>query len=362
MTVTIRLLLFACLFMPIAVVADCSTAASDLRRSMLLDSGSQEEERLLRSVISSCPGMAEAHFNLGNNLLRQKNFQAAITSFEQATSIKQDAGFYVGLASARAQHGDLDGAEEAFQKALSLKPEHIAALQGMAYVHEKHGETEKAEALLTKSVQLLPNDALSWFNLGVVRERLGNNSGAKEAYQVALKKRTGFAAAAAKLARIQIKEGNLAAARTLLERAEVYGQDSLDVLLAKSELRQGEENLVAARELLVQGEQKWPNSKELKSQLGVTLVRLGEFEAGIEKLKEVVAQIPKSSEGRAALGWAYLKQKALSQAETELTTAIELNEKNARAVYNLGLVYELKGDEERAKQYFNKAEQLGVSS
>jgi len=114
----------------------------------------------------------------------------ALTMFEQATAVMASGDFvdaelrfeefvltypgypgaYVNLAIIRAGHGDDGGAREAIDAALSIDPNHPAALNQLGMLLRRNGNFLEAEAAYLKAVTVSPDYALAHYNLGVLNE------------------------------------------------------------------------------------------------------------------------------------------------------------------------------------------------
>jgi len=62
------------------------------------------------------------------------------------------------------------------------------------------------------------------------------------------------------------------------------------------------------------------------------------------------------------MGWAYYKLDSLEKAIECFQRAVKINPKLAVAWYNLGLVYDTLHDNEKAVEYYKKAEELTSSA
>jgi tetratricopeptide (TPR) repeat protein len=73
---------------------------------------------------------------------------------------------YVKLAKISADSGDIEGAREAYHKALTMKPHHLGALLGLGRVFESQGQLDRASKLYLEATQNHPNDASAFNDLG----------------------------------------------------------------------------------------------------------------------------------------------------------------------------------------------------
>jgi tetratricopeptide (TPR) repeat protein len=103
-------------YLTLALSGSSSTAAFDPE---LLDQAMEQ----FNAALELREGMPEALVGLGNILIQQKDYDAAIEALQQAiASVPDSREAYYGLASAYAQSGNIDQACEAFKHFLTLDP------------------------------------------------------------------------------------------------------------------------------------------------------------------------------------------------------------------------------------------------
>ena len=79
-------------------------------------------------------------------------------------------GAHVNLAIIHAQNGNDKAAQASIDAALSLNPNHAAALNQQGMLFRKNGKFIEAEAAYLKAVTASPGYALAHYNLGVLNE------------------------------------------------------------------------------------------------------------------------------------------------------------------------------------------------
>jgi len=81
----------------------------------------------------------------------------------------------------------------------------------------------------------------------------------------------------------------------------------------------------------------------------------GEFKAAIEEVKNAMEAEPKSTRPIRELGYLYLKQRNLGEAEKWLTKAADMNNVDVIAFHGLGELYLERNDIDMASRYYDKA-------
>jgi tetratricopeptide (TPR) repeat protein len=119
----------------------------------------------LVEAVREQPTSAKAHFFLGNFLLNEKQYPAAIHEYEQA--VKLDSTFmppWLRLGQAIAQGGtNFARGEEVIRKYLTYKPnfdepQHLAAWYWLGQIYEKQGKRDAARAAYANAAKLAPGE------------------------------------------------------------------------------------------------------------------------------------------------------------------------------------------------------------
>jgi tetratricopeptide (TPR) repeat protein len=88
----------------------------------------------------------------------------------------------------------------------------------------------------------------------------------------------------------------------------------------------------------------YPRVGAPRSLLGLTRCSLGDFDRGLEDLREGIALDPRNADLHCNLGSVYFAMNRIDEAETTLRRALAIAPANADALNNLGLVLRTRGD------------------
>jgi len=119
---------------------------------------------------------------------------------------------------------------------------------------------------------------------------------------------------------------------------------------AMSLFRQGK--LEEASTLWSEGLRKFPDSPRLHYRLGTALATRDDLKAGLPHLERAFQLDPQNLDIQKELSICYLRLDRLDDAERELTRLIERNDSYPEAHFFLGMIYEKRGENERAMEEY----------
>jgi tetratricopeptide (TPR) repeat protein len=171
--------------------------------------------------------------------LRQGRAAEAARLFERMTSLRPDhADSWFNLGYARRKARDYDGALHAYGEALARgirEPADVHINRAVILSEHLHRTAEAAEEL-RKAISANPAALAAWINLGGLHDDLGDSASAREAYQGALRADPGSGRVMARLAAIDIHEGEprraIATLRTVLAKGARSPEDVAELQFA----------------------------------------------------------------------------------------------------------------------------------
>ena len=124
---------------------------------------------------------------MGNALKDQGKLDEAVEAYNKALSIKPDyAAAYCNMGNALKDQGKLDEAIKAYNKALSIKHDYADAYNNMGNTLKEQGKLNEAIEVLNKVLSIEPNYADAHYNIGASLQDQGKLEEAIEAYNKAL--------------------------------------------------------------------------------------------------------------------------------------------------------------------------------
>ena len=262
------------------------------------------------------------------------------------------------LGSAFVVKPDPARALEAYDAALALKPDSLAALRQAAVVAERNGELERSLSYWMRAKKLAADDAEVLLGFGRVCLKMDLLDDAEAALESAAARDPGDPASAYTLAVAKVGKRQYEAAQTLLEPlVKKRPQDAQlqyalgSVLYMQGHLAEADERLRESLRL---------DADQLASPYYLALVARdqGKDAEAASRLEELLHRHPDHASSCEALGGLMMNARRYDEAERLLRKAVELNPKSVKANYQLGLLLARTGRKEEADKQLALAKSL----
>jgi len=171
----------------------------EVDRSMSKEQREAQDKRAKENAAAIAKNKAlNDAFNAGKQALEAKNYDAAVEAFQKGTELDANqhviwanlADAYVGLGSSKTgadQQAAFDKAVEAFQKAITLKPDDPAYHNNYALALARDKKFDDAQSELNKAAQLDPaNAGKYYYNLGALLVNSGQSAPSEVAFKKAI--------------------------------------------------------------------------------------------------------------------------------------------------------------------------------
>jgi len=148
----------------------------------------QDVDTLWRDTLAKNPQCWMAHNNLGLELSKLGQTQAAIGQYEDAVRIKPDlAEAHNNLGNALSALGQTTEAVAQYQETLRIKPGYAGAHRNLGCSLLRLGRAQDAIGPLEEALRIQPEDALAHARLGLALSQVGRVSEALGQYEQALR-------------------------------------------------------------------------------------------------------------------------------------------------------------------------------
>ena len=195
----------------------------------------RDNETLFRRTVETSPASARSHFLLGAELLQQKRYAEAVSSWEAGLSIFRHPGALVSHGESLLGAGEPVRAEAVFRDALRATPESeeirsVALDASLAAGRQRAREGQWAQARnhFERALELDTANAEATNYMGLIAERQGDLEEARRLYQQALALDAEHVPAVLNLASVLMNTGELRAAEELFRRAVTLAPDSYE--------------------------------------------------------------------------------------------------------------------------------------
>lgn len=250
--------------------------------------------------------------------------------------ISADGLIQQGLAHHQA--GRFALANDCYQQALQLTPNHPDALHLLGMLAQNWGDLNVGIQLIRQAIQLRPQQALYHCNLGTLLQAAGKLAEAIDCFQHALTLDGNAFAFHFNLAHALQQQGKLLEAQHCYEQAILINPQYIQALSNLAHVLAAQKNWTAAEENYRRALKLAPNWAELHFNLATALNSQNRLDEAIASYQQAVVLFADYTHAHCNLGAALLMKGELDAAATHLQRAIALNPQLAEAHFNLGNV------------------------
>jgi tetratricopeptide (TPR) repeat protein len=339
------------------------------------DQGHCDQARLhLQLALRIDPDYIPAALHLANCLLASAEWEASQELYNQV--LKQDADnpeAHYGLGRIHSNQRDYKAAIESFDKALASFPNYGAAFYALALAYGPLGETEKAEEQLhlfeqhktdappaddplMADVRTLNRSAIFQVQMGIDLDRQGKLEQSAAAHEKALAIDGNLVQAHINLIRLYGEMGQfdkaeqhyLAAVQLDPDSAEAFYNYGV-LLLTAGKYERAEDTFRKAIDIN-------PYYADAHNNLGYLLERRSSFSEAATEYQKAIDNKPSDRQAHFNLGRIWVNQKRYQEGISELEKTIEPeDEKSPRYLYALGAAFARSGDRQSALRYIRRA-------
>jgi tetratricopeptide (TPR) repeat protein len=272
---------------------------------------------------------AEQAYSIGYEYLKQGNYDAAITNFNEA--IKLDPQYYsayIALAQTYRAKRDIVTAESLYNQAKKIDPKDSRSYEGIATLYFlDYRDYDKAIAEFQRGLQVDPT------NVDILN---------------------GLAAS-------YIKKKDYDKAIQYYNKGLQYEPENVEAMfgIANVYMEKGESDKAISylQELIV----KKPKNIDVRKRFAETLIDLKRYDEAVEQYRFLIEQEPDNYNYHLQLGSVYQQQKKYNGAETAFTEAHRLAPNNSLPLFYLADLMIRRGKYTAAEQYVNEALALDPS-
>ena len=274
---------------------------------------------------------------MGSSDLRLCRAQTSAVSANKNLPFTKQTEVLIAEGISAFEREDMTAARQSFQKVLSLNPADVTAHTYLGFIADRAGDLKEAEQHFSAAALKDPSSASTRNNYGAILMRTGRLALAAAEFEASIKLDPKQPNALVNLAQIRFASGSaadLSRADELFTRAYSLAPD-VDV----------------ARALIV--------ISLRRQDLKLAAARYRDYIARLTIDNKTAAS---TAEARAELGAALLEAGMLSEAETELRAAVDLDPSNPNAIVNLAKLYIARKDLVAAGKTLEAAVARGIEA
>lgn len=354
-----------------ASLAAAEPMLAELRRSpdgiLLLASdyaGLKQRDSLV-ALVHDWDGLSEISANSSTEfsslLVKSGLNQQALDVLEKAKS-SGEVSYEMALALGNLyfSKGDLNGAFEGYEAALTLNPGCVVCLLRLATIATRQKDPEKALAYLIKAKRKQPDKAEILFEFGRACLELDLPDDAMPALQRAARLQPNNDSYAYVLASAHVSKKEYEVAGRLFQALLTKHPEDSILNYAMGSLLFLEVKLDEARKYLSRSVELQPDQSAAYYYLGLVAEGKGEDDQAIATLKDVLQRDPEYGPAYEALGSILVKERKYAEAQQALDKAVVLNPDSVKAHYQLGILRGREGRQNDADKEFEIVRQLNA--
>jgi tetratricopeptide (TPR) repeat protein/tRNA A-37 threonylcarbamoyl transferase component Bud32 len=246
-----------------------------------------------RKALEIDPKHCSSYFGLGQILLEQNQVDEAVVTLTKALELTpRYPNLWWALGRARHKQKKLDEAVACFHKALELDSKPTNYHWGLAFALRDQKKTDEAVAAFRKAIAIEPTQAYATYGLGLALLDAKQKEEATTVFRKAVELEPTRADAHNQLGKLLAEQGKMAEALACFRKAvelapnSAWNQTSLAwhlTTVADSQLRDPATAVIHARKAT----ELQPDNAMYWSNLGVALLRAGDYKSAIEALEKV---------------------------------------------------------------------------
>jgi tetratricopeptide (TPR) repeat protein len=238
-------------------------------------------------------------------------------------------------------NNNLQDAQNYYQKALALDPNHVSTLYNLGSIFEKLREYQKAKDYFEKVIKINPNYADAHYNLGNIFNNLGEYQKAKSCHEKVIELNPNYVNAHNNLGNIFRELGRKQKAKECFEKAIEINPNYVNAHNNLGNIFKGLGENQKAKECFVKAIEINPNYAIAHNNLGNIFKDLGEYQKAKDCYEKAIKIDPNYADAHKNLGILLKQKRLLSKIEqakkSEIKTSIGFFKKNHKNLYKSDL-------------------------
>ena len=322
-------------------------------------------EAVFREALKYDPQHMEAILGQGTLALARHQFREALALGQQAQQLNPTVPRVYGvIGDAQVELGMYDEAVQTIQTMVDMRPD-LGSLSRVSYLRELHGDLPGAVDAMQQAVSAggstVENTLWVRVQLGNLHFNVGRLDAAEREYKRALALLPDYVPAMAALARVQAAQQNYDGAIQLYTEA-TQRMPLAEYVIALGDVyaKQGDQQQARQQYELVAAIDTLQASNGVNTDLETALFMADhdiDLPASLAKARTAYAARP-SIHAADVLAWTLYKTGAYAEAEQYATEALRLGTQDSLKLFHAGMIAHAQGQNDRARAYLQQAMQL----
>jgi tetratricopeptide (TPR) repeat protein len=271
----------------------------------------------------------------------------------------QDAASYTRLGELRLNQKRFDDAEKLFQQALDRDANSVEAMRAFIAVQVQRNQPARGLSALEAQIAKSPRNGGFYLLLGELLVERKDPAGAETALEKAIDLSPNLVDAFLQLGQLEVQRGSVDKAVSNYQQAIQKNPRDLRLQLAEGAVEESRGDWQAAEKLYQQALQIQPDNPAAANNLAYLLLEHGGSNDVALSMAQIARRgLPNLPSTADTLAWAYYHKALYNSAIDLLQEAVKASPGSATYHYHLGLAYQKKNDDGRAKEQFERALQL----
>ncbi len=315
-------------------------------------------EKEFQKILLQSPSEADILLKLATIYIQQNKPEKALLELDKYHSENHETVESLVLyGRAHGASGDLDSAENLFNRALSLDARAIDPRFNLAKVYLQKKNPDKAKSYLRELIGIKADEIPAYYLLAGIETRQGNLESALDTYRDLLAVDEKQLQALYMSGILQMDLGEMDAAHVTVDKLSRLFPDRAEGSRLKGMLFYRQEKFEEARVTLENSIQAEPHILSFFF-LGLSYYGLNQYELALNQFQKALDLSPEFERARVLVAMTLLKQQRLDDAIMEIGKVLRGNPNNAYAHNILGSAYLAKGEYDQGMEELELATEL----
>jgi tetratricopeptide (TPR) repeat protein len=334
-----------------------AAAHVELARIYLMDGSPAESLRSAKEAFRTQPENIDVSLTLANSLLASGDIAAAEKTIQALLATEPKlASVHVLRGRLAVGRKDLRGAREAFETALRLDLNSVAALSGLILLDLSAQKFAEAKARIAAEIERRPGRVELLIVAAQVYSAANELDAAERVLRQAIDVNPSLLPAYGRLAAILVQQQRLDEAVREFDALADRQSNAVGPLTISGMILQAQGKNALARQRFEKALALDPRTPVAANNLAWMYADAGEsLDIALQLAQTAVAGLPDSAEALDTLGWVYYRKQLSSSAVSTLKRTVEQDPKNAVYHYHLGMAYVQAGEASLARQSLERA-------